>query len=220
MAKQKATAVQAAEDSLWMLLKKKKSQSPDPIVFEEFYPVDLELLVPEVGWTLERVTSPSIVGGGPTWDRSDAHADFDTRRIYLDVSKGLSEGRIRFSLAHEIGHVVLHEKKHVGVQIRTRPIREKYTDAPLLQRKWDAEANRFAIELLMPPKAVQRRFTELFNCSQIFYDSSIRKLNNRRSFAESIATKTDDPSKPALSDFFKVSRSAMGIRLIELRLVL
>lgn len=56
------------------------------------------------------------------------------------INKNMSNDRIRFSLAHELGHVVMHQ----CVDFFIPDIRDK-----------EKEANRFASELLMPSQAIK-----------------------------------------------------------------
>lgn len=58
-------------------------------------------------------------------------------RPVLAVLSGAPPDRVRFAVAHELGHLVLHEST---------------TDLPTAE----AEANRFAVELLLPLQAVAR----------------------------------------------------------------
>lgn len=72
--------------------------------------------------------------------------------VFLD--EGEPWRRMRFTLAHEIGHVMMHP---VGVEFRDT--RETMSGRAKLNRKREYQANRFAAELLMPAfmvKAVMR----------------------------------------------------------------
>lgn len=62
---------------------------------------------------------------------------------FIHVHQDLCETMIRFVIAHELGHRVLHPKQNV-------PFLTKYT----LQSvdKIEREANQFAVELLVPDK--------------------------------------------------------------------
>jgi len=75
--------------------------------------------------------------------------------IHIAVNKNHPVTRQRFSIAHELGHYLMHpnsaayydQKHEIGVLFRAKP------DAPV----WDSrevEANRFAAELLMPRRMV------------------------------------------------------------------
>src|SRR5437588_4794787 len=67
---------------------------------DEFYPVQVDLAVELLGWELRslsdlRELSEPIAG----------RADFQKKIVYVD--KVDSEGRWNFTVAHEIGHIVL-----------------------------------------------------------------------------------------------------------------
>ena len=64
--------------------------------------------------------------------------------------------RRRFTAAHELGHAVLH-RASMGATLQDATIEE--TDGPL--NAMEAEANRFAAELLMPEVILRARADEL-----------------------------------------------------------
>ena len=64
--------------------------------------------------------------------------------------------RRRFTAAHELGHAVLH-RDQMGATLQDATIEE--TDGPLAAM--EAEANRFAAELLMPEVILRARADEL-----------------------------------------------------------
>jgi Zn-dependent peptidase ImmA (M78 family) len=79
-------------------------------------------------------------------------------RAVIAVNKGHHAHRRRFTIAHELGHFLLHrdapsyydQKHQVGLHFR----------AKVTNTKWDPkeiEANRFAAELLMPRRLVLAR---------------------------------------------------------------
>ena len=85
---------------------------------------------------------------GEIWLRAD---------IYDGMSNG--QGRDRFTLAHELGHLLLHQQR--GLARRLRPVREvKIYENP----EW--QANSFAGALLIPLTAVQR-----YGCEEAVADA-------------------------------------------------
>lgn len=68
------------------------------------------------------------------------------KRPKIWLSKGLGHVRRRFTLAHEIGHIVI--PWHTGSIVDD--LEAPRTGARGLYRQMEAEANRFAAELLMP----------------------------------------------------------------------
>lgn len=101
--------------------------------------------------------------------------------------------RQRFSVAHELGHYLLHRDQEaffIDAAVFFR--REGATPTTWAQEK---EANVFAAELLLPERAVQEAWQD--NPIDVFDDTAIRRLAAR----------------------FNVSTQALAIRLSELDLV-
>jgi IrrE N-terminal-like domain len=79
-------------------------------------------------------------------------------RILVNIA-GRSKERIRFTLAHELGHVII--PWHTGSIVDTIDI--DHGRADLHYATLEAEANRFASELLMPADWVKEKIEE-FTC--------------------------------------------------------
>jgi len=71
-------------------------------------------------------------------DAFSTWAEADTERPIIAVSSGKSGDRLRFSIAHELGHLVMHQS-----------IRGRMTAV-------EKEADRFAAEFLLPEMAMRR----------------------------------------------------------------
>jgi Zn-dependent peptidase ImmA (M78 family) len=98
--------------------------------------------------------------------------------------------RRRFSLAHEIGHFVLH--KMSGVHMDTKIFLR--SDSPNLHGiKIEREANQFAAELLMPESEIRKAWKEL---PENWFDESPLQW---------------------IAKEFKVSEGALFIRLKQLK---
>jgi len=99
-------------------------------------------------------------------------------------------GRLRFTLAHELSHWLIHQEKYTGTGERAamtrNPLKSSDTDA-----ETERQADRLASFLLMPAGQVKMAF-----------------YRNRK-HADPVAS---------LARLFEVSRQAMDIRLRELRL--
>ena len=80
----------------------------------------------------------------------------DQARIF--VNSGHDEYRQRFSIAHEIGHFLLHKADGIHVDKQTF-YRNKRHDEPL--HDIEIEANYFAAELLMPEEKVRHLIEKL-----------------------------------------------------------
>ena len=78
------------------------------------------------------------------------------REIWLNSSERDSEGRLRFTLAHEIGHWVCHSQSEAAPPVLCRSEDVTVGAGRALER----EANVFAAELLMPESVVRRVFAE------------------------------------------------------------
>lgn len=84
-------------------------------------------------------TNPKLLGG----------ISFETDTIFVNASIEDHEGRYNFTVAHEIGHHILHKKIFYNIVDSTERIlcREASTK-PLVEQ----QADRFAAALLMPRK--------------------------------------------------------------------
>ena len=100
-------------------------------------------------------------------------------------------GRLRFTLAHELGHWFIHQEIYTGTgesaAMMKIPVKSLETNAVI-----EHQANRLATFLLMPAGQVKIAFHR---------------------------TRYEDNPTALLAKLFCVSRKAMGIRLQELRMV-
>jgi Zn-dependent peptidase ImmA (M78 family) len=98
-----------------------------------------------MAWKLlrrEQVDYPDATAGESWWQDGEPH---------IAVSRSLPPGRLRFTLAHEWGHLVMGHHRHpvrdLGPGVRLRDAEEAPLEAP---DPMEVEANAFAAELLMP----------------------------------------------------------------------
>ncbi|WP_316807376.1 ImmA/IrrE family metallo-endopeptidase [Pedobacter agri] len=112
----------------------------------------------------------------------------------IGINKADGPQRKRFTIAHELGHLILHQDKGnlFMDSILFRKTGEGYTKR---EEKIEREANYFAANILMPEKRVKAK---LKNFVSDFFDDSI----------------IDDLAKD-----FGVSVSAMNYRLINLGII-
>jgi len=106
-----------------------------------------------------------------------------------------SNVRKRFSIAHELGHFILHSKKNSSGMFMDRLLFRKNISVGEYNSKEEVierEANHFAASLLMPAKLVI---------------NEVSKLN---------PSKDDDDNIRILAKRFDVSVSAMTFRLVNL----
>lgn len=137
-------------------------------------PIDLQGLAKELGVKVLAATLPPGISGEI---RPDGRGSYIIR-----VNRHDSLGRQRFTVAHEIAHFLLH-KRLIGSGISDDALyRSNQSDSV------EAEANRLAADIVMPPNLVRQA----------------------RAVAKSLGS--DDIVKQ-LAEAFHVSPSAMGIRL-------
>jgi len=218
--------VNEARKALQLLFEFQCKRSGRPS-FEQFYPVNLDNLAEILGWRIERV---DMMGHSESLDPVDARTDFQEKIIMIGIGEKIPQGRVNFTLAHELGHILLHGEKGLKALLRIRPFRDKQPGA-FPRRPLEVEADRFAAELLMPERAVKHRFDQTFGYKEIHVDSSNARqilsqtkskseVRTSRSLAKSCAVFKPAPELPSLVTFFDVSPEAMANRLLELRLVL
>ncbi|WP_432040829.1 ImmA/IrrE family metallo-endopeptidase [Streptomyces chartreusis] len=120
----------------------------------------------------------------------------DGRAPVVGVNDVHSGHRQRFTIAHELGHYLLHPGREI---VLDRPVRVNLRDktSSMATDREEIEANAFAASLLMPADLVR---------------SELQRLP---------ATVRQDPERCTgeLAGIFDVSESAMGFRLINLGLV-
>lgn len=124
-------------------------------------------------------------------------------RRMIGINDAHSTTRQRFSIAHEIGHALLHlppKPPASGDAVVDKPIEVLYRDgvAAMGVDKREIEANAFAAELLMPAAALRERFRELIQAS---------------------ARRSTDVLVRQLASEYEVSTQAMGYRLANLNLI-
>ncbi len=107
--------------------------------------------------------------------------------MFIGVNSKHSETRSRFTVAHEIGHYILHASEALHYDDHTKlPIEFAFFRSENVTNEDEREANHFAAELLMPEELIER-------CVEAGIRSTI-----------------------ALAERFKVSDQAMTYRLVNL----
>ncbi|MCG3172594.1 MAG: hypothetical protein GMKNLPBB_00748 [Myxococcota bacterium] len=118
-------------------------------------PIDLELLVRELGGDIRDTNGTDEPEGYVKLIREDP-----SRKFEIGINRSLPPKRQRFTLAHEIGHYILHLKEpDPDYIIEGGEIREK----PLFRAGWEQielEAHEFAGELLMPYEEFNKQLKE------------------------------------------------------------
>lgn len=151
-------------------------------------PVDVHALALKLGARVQFAPSNDDLSGFLLRDSS-------TQQVIIGVNSTHSSVRRRFTIAHELGHLLLHhdEVLHVdrrgsGFEVHQRNARSSDGTDPR-----EIEANAFAGELLMP---------------RLFLDSDLKQ--------EASIDLSDDGMLKRLADRYKVSTTAMSIRLASL----
>lgn len=143
------------------------------------------------------------------------------------ISPNFTAEEQRFTAAHELGHAVLHP----GV---TGLHRDRLVAGPSARKeKREYEADVFATCFLMPERLVRRRFAACFGvdslplgqdalaCLRIPVNEADRRFRSLRNFSLAVASAINFAGTPfdSLARYFRVSPTAMAIRLEELELV-
>ncbi len=137
-------------------------------------------------------SDPEILGG----------IDFAENKIYVNASVEEHDGRYAFTIAHEIGHHVLHRDAYLkenldgGKEILCRDARDK--------PRIELEADRFAAALLMPAQSVRDILSQV-NSSQ-----KVKTIGQARGLASKIIKE---------GELNNVSNTAMVNRLIDLKVI-
>jgi Zn-dependent peptidase ImmA (M78 family) len=119
----------------------------------------------------------------------------DGRRILIGLNSRDSDRRQRFTIAHELGHLKLHDGRPLIVDHSVRVNKRNDISSAATDRE-EIDANAFAAALLMP---------------EPFLMEAIRRHMSR-------GVVTQDELTQQLANEFEVSTQAMGWRLINLNI--
>jgi Zn-dependent peptidase ImmA (M78 family) len=197
------------------------ARGTDPIAL-----LDPEVALADLGYECRPVDSIGIWGGQS--GMADVAGQIDTVNKIVLVSDKFSRLARKFTVAHELGHAVMHQ--HLGTQHQDKLLNGSSSSRDKVER----EANRFATLFLMPAKLLRKRFTALFLADRFVLsedtafalagDAGAKLLMSMRSVRELARLLAEVPSYNGrnfdpLHVQFGVSREAMAIRLEELSLV-
>jgi Zn-dependent peptidase ImmA (M78 family) len=93
----------------------------------------------------------------------------------IAVNTAHSEYRQRFSIAHELGHLILHSDNEL-LTVEKKVEQQLFTRAESVHNIDEMEANEFAAVLLMPEDLITKDFKKLFEKDS---DEIISKLAKR-----------------------------------------
>lgn len=145
-------------------------------------PVDVEALIKDMGITLEDTPLDSMSGFA---------YQKDGNRV-IGINKTDGDARKKFTMAHELGHMIVHAKDDVTFDKNFVYFRDSRSSTGLLPK--EVEANAFAAELLMPADKLTKQIVLIGGIDLINDHDSIEKL----------------------ADEYKVSPSAMTVRIDSL----
>lgn len=173
--------------------------------WDDNVPVDIEFII-DVKLRVNVIPIPSFL----KLANIDALITSDWKSIYVDRDEYLDErrhNRLRFSLAHEIGHFVLHKKIYSNFNIKNLEDYYKFNkDIPQKQYSYlETQANKFANYLLVPRRALM-----------IEREKELKKKGSPAWF-DKVDTKTlNSYCAIPLSKIFKVSDEVVTIALNDL----
>lgn len=135
-------------------------------------------------------SDPDILGG----------IDFEKNKIYVNVSVADHDGRYSFTVAHELGHHVLHRDHY----LKSQSANDENILCRMTGRKpqIEMEADRFAAALLISCESVSNATAE--------QTGKVKTIGQARALANDLITK---------NGFGNVSNSAMINRLKDLGLL-
>lgn len=139
----------------------------------------------------------------------DALITSDWKCVYVDNNEYLDDcryNRLRFSLAHEIGHYVMHKQIYNNFGIKTiNDYYKFYRDIPSQQYSYlECQANKFASYLLIPRKVLALEM-----------EKELKSKNDPRPKKIDRQILNSYLAKP-LSKIFKVSEKALTIALEDI----
>ena len=214
-------AREVGESTFLSYYNKKKTQDPKFRV-RDVFPVDVEEILKDLGWKLQ--SSKSL--GDDIFDQTVCgKSNFEAKKVFF--SEGSAEKpAFRFTLAHELGHVSLHENLNLDSLNRTRSKRKRNAQSFSVSQTFNAverEADVFASSLLMPRNSVIR-FVNTFigQCPVEFHSDEGQLIFGMNQIdKKSAANKLADYStkEGTMRQFFGVSKDAMSRRILELKLI-
>jgi hypothetical protein len=152
----------------------------------------------------------------------------DTEQSIVMISSDMQFETQRFTAAHELGHLVLHESLPNMRQHRDRPVTGENTGP---RDPVEEEADYFAAVWLAPGRTVEHYFRERFgNIPLILNESTAFHVAGYKGVADVMASKPGSLAFPiavgratsfngrhfeSLARFFGMSPMAIGIRLNE-----
>lgn len=206
-----------------------------PADLDQFYPVDVKRAASLLGWQVQEVHTVTLTTHGR---RAQGHC-FHDRKVIEIATYETDPIQQRWTLAHELGHAVLHARSAAcvgGMLSRPRHSSRRGTAEQPTPEYWtlEREADVFARELLTPERAVKEVFLRFFDCARIRFGSPIARNrfeearqtppsmwspDGAHELANALLRLKRPPRGNTIAEYFSISRTAMRIRLLELGLV-
>lgn len=158
-------------------------------------PVDVEVLAGKLGARVMKVETDDDELSG------FLYRDPQSGQAVIGINKSHSPTRQRFTLAHEIGHLVLHsfddlhyDRKGYGSEFGR--VRKRDASSSTGENRDEVEANFFAAELLMPEGLLSHELESrgMHDFLESDFDSAVKLLAKQ----------------------FKVSPQSLTVRLVQL----
>jgi len=169
------------------------------------FPINIEKII-DVKLKINIIPIPNLekICNTDTLITSDWESLYVDDNLYNDERR---QNRLRFSLAHEIGHYILHKEFYSTWKINS--IEKFYSFLDLIPREQysylETQANKFATYFLVPRQALEERFKiEYKNVEKIKNFGNI-DINTLKSYIAN-----------PLSNFFGVSPESIEIALSDL----
>ena len=204
------------------------------ILFPNQSPTYLHILEPSLAAQVLGITyreQPDLGINFQNGDKSKAAGLMYREMKAIVINSAFPPEQRRFTGAHEIGHYLLHHQETLH---RDRPIGNTYNPRqkrPLIEE----EADCFAACFLIPEKLLRQKMQQRFQTKLPFRidehaahqlchndpDSLIYAEDNRvREMAVARATRYNNHYFDSLASYFRVSPTAMAVRISELELIL
>ncbi len=162
----------------WNLIKKKVNELLDNVSVKSA-PIPIEKVANSVGATIRYKPLDN--------DLSGMFQRIDDKTAVIGINSSHADVRKRFSIAHEIGHFILHDENlHIDEKVRSNvQYRNEYSSLGVDDR--EIEANQFAAEILMPEEILLKDVGKLKDKSPEvaieelakLYDVSIQSMTIR-----------------------------------------
>lgn len=133
-------------------------------------PIDVEKLALSAGANVQYE---------PTEDKLSGFIlkDLKSQKVLIGINKNHHTNRQRFTIAHELGHLLLHEKGRVHIDQKFQiNLRDEYSSEGVSEE--EKEANLFAAELLMPAKFISEDLA-MVEALDLFDDEYLRNLADK-----------------------------------------